>query len=119
MYLCVKRIKLELVDTLECLGVNLLEGDPVLRALKDVDLLHDIQSALSEVALPGDRHLRLVIPLGGLLVLCVGKHNKRDPELNTVMFFLKTNEKNQIPDQFHFLKGCLKISAPSDCDIKV
>ncbi len=87
MYLCVKRIKLELVDTLECLGVDLLEGDPVLRALKDVDLLHDIQSALSEVALPGDRHFRLIISLGGLLVLCVGKHNKRDPELNTIFFF--------------------------------
>ena len=80
-YLCVERIKLELVDALERLRVDLLEGYSVLRALEDVDLLHYVQSALGEVALPGDGHLRLVIPLGGLLVLCIGKNNKGDPEL--------------------------------------
>ena len=82
-----------MVDTLECLGVDLLEGDSVLRALEDVDLLHDVQPALCKVALPGDCHLRLIIPLGGLLILCVGKYNKRDPELNTIIFsFAKTQE---------------------------
>ena len=81
LYLCVKRIKLELVDTLECFGVDLLECDSVLCPLEDVDLLHDVQPALCEVALPGDGHLGLVIPLGGLLVLCIGKNNKGDPEL--------------------------------------
>ena len=68
-----------MVDTLECLGVDLLEGDSVLRPLEDVDLLHDVQPTLGEVALPGDCHLRLIIPLGGLLVLSVGKHNEGNP----------------------------------------
>ena len=78
----VKWVKLELIDTLECLGVDLLESDPVLAALEDVDLLHDLDPALSEVPLPGDGHLGLIIPLGRLLVLSVGKHNKGNPELD-------------------------------------
>ena len=53
----VKWVKLELIDTLECLRVDLLESDPVLATLEDVDLLHDLDPALSEVPLPGDRHL--------------------------------------------------------------
>ena len=59
----------------------MLECDSVLCPLEDVDLLHDVQPALCEVALPGDGHLGLVIPLGGLLVLCIGENNKGDPEL--------------------------------------
>ena len=87
LYLCVKRIKLELVDTLECFGVDLLECDSVLCPLEDVYLLHDVQPALCEVALPGDGHLGLVIPLGGLLVLCIGENNKGDPKLEFFYFF--------------------------------
>ena len=82
----VKWVKLELIDTLECFGVDLLECDSVLCPLEDVDLLHDVQPALSEVALPGDGHLGLVIPLGGLLVLCIGKNNKGDPQLEEFFF---------------------------------
>ena len=58
-----------------------MEGDPVLLTLKDIDLLHDMDLALCEVPLPGDGNLCLVISLGKLLVLSVGEHNKRDPEL--------------------------------------
>ena len=77
----VKWIKLELIDTFECLGVNLLKCDPIFHPFKDVDLLHDIDPTFSEVSLPSNGHLRLIIPLGGLLVFSVGKNNKGDPEL--------------------------------------
>ena len=56
-----------------------MKSDPVLATLKYVDLLHDLDPALSEVPLSGDCHLRLVIPLGGLLVFSVGKNNEGDP----------------------------------------
>ena len=56
-----------------------MESDPVFATLKYVDLLHDLDAALSEVPLPGNCHLRLIIPLGGLLVFSVGKHNEWDP----------------------------------------
>ena len=81
LYLGVKGVKLKLIDTLECLGVDLLEGYPVLCPLEDVDLLHDLDPALSEAPLPGNGHLALIIPLGGLLILSVGKHHEGDPEL--------------------------------------
>ena len=119
-YLSVKWVKLELIDTLECLRVDLLESDPVLAALEDVDLLHDVQPTLGEVALPGNCHLGLIIPLGGLLILCVWKYNKRDPELKTnVSLLLQKDRQPLIPYQCQFAKGCLKIAASSDCDVKV
>ena len=37
--------------------------------------------ALSKVPLLGDGHLRVVVTLGGLAVLCVGKYNERDPKI--------------------------------------
>ena len=78
----------------------MLEGDSVLRSLEDVDLLHDVQPTLGEVALPGDGHLRLVIPLGGLLILCVGKYNKRDPELKTIIFSFAKMQEIEYPINF-------------------
>ena len=106
LYLCVKWVELQLINTFECLGVDLLEGDPVLCSLEDVDLLHDMDRALSEVPLPGDGHLSLVVPLSGLLVLSVGEHNKGNPELGE-FYLLKILALSSLPCQFHLLKDCL------------
>ena len=72
---------LQLVFTFECLGVNLLECDPVLLPLKYVDLLQNVQGSLSEVSLLGNGDLRVIVAIGELVVLGIRKHNERNPEI--------------------------------------
>ena len=69
------------INTFEFLGVNLLKCDLVIGPLEYVDFLHHIQGALSVISLLGDGDLRVVVSLGGLTVLRVGKYNKGDPEI--------------------------------------
>ena len=69
------------VNTFKFLGVNLLKCDLIIGPLEDVDFFHHLQGALSEVALLGDGHLRVVVPLGGLAVLRVGEYNEGDPKI--------------------------------------
>ena len=56
-YLSIKGIHVQLVFTLEGLGVDLLEGDPVELPLEDVDLLHVVVRAPNVVSLPRQRQL--------------------------------------------------------------
>ena len=72
---------MKLIDTFEFLGVNLLKCDLVIGPLEYVDFLHHIQGALGIVPLLSDGDLRVVVALGGLTVLRVGKYNKGDPEI--------------------------------------
>ena len=65
--LCVKRIQLKLVGTLECLGVDLvrrlgdedddieylLKCDPIVLTVKYIDFVHDVSIGPDEVGLPG------------------------------------------------------------------
>ena len=69
------------INTFEFLGVNLLKCDLVIGPLEYVDFLHHIQGALSVISLLGDGDLRVIVSLGGLTVLRVGKYNKGDPEI--------------------------------------
>ena len=69
------------VNAFEFLSVNLLKCDLVIGPLEDVDFLHHLQGALSEVALLSDGHLRVVVPLGGLAVLRVGEYNEGNPKI--------------------------------------
>ena len=80
-FLGVKRVEMKQIDTFEFLGVNLLKCDFVIGSLEYVDFLHHIQGALSVVPLLGDGDLRVVVSLGGLAVLRVGKYNEGDPEI--------------------------------------
>ena len=80
-FLCVKRVEMKQIDTFEFLGVNLLKCDLVVGPLEYVDFFHHLQGALSEGPLLGDGHLRVVVTLGSLAVLRVGKYNKRDPKI--------------------------------------
>ena len=80
-FLCVKRVVLKQVNTFEFLGVNLLKSDLVVGTLEYVDFLHHIQRALSVVPLLGDGDLGVVVALGGLAFLRVGKHHEGDPEI--------------------------------------
>ena len=52
VHLGVEGVELQLVGAFESLGVDLLKGDPVELALKDVDLLHIVVLAPDEVPLP-------------------------------------------------------------------
>ena len=79
-FLGVERIELKEINTFKFLGVNLLKCDLVVGPLEYVDFFHHLQGALSEGPLLGDGHLRVVVTLGGLAVLCVRKDNKRDPK---------------------------------------
>ena len=79
-YLGIEWIQLELINTLQSFGIDLLEGDPIFDSFKDVNFLHDIKGALREVSLPGDCHLGLVPALGRLLVLRVGEHYEWYPQ---------------------------------------
>ena len=63
LHLGVEGVELQLVGALECLGVHLLEGDPVELALEDVDLLHVVILASYEVPLPGQGQLCVFCPL--------------------------------------------------------
>ena len=67
--------------------VDLLESDLVLSASKDVDFLHEHIGALGEISLPRDGDLRVVVTLGELAILGVGKHDERNPEI--VNFILR------------------------------
>ena len=80
-FLGVERIELKKINTFKFLGVNLLKCDLVVGSLENVDFFHHLQGALSKVPLLGDGHLRVVVALGGLTVLRVGKYNKRDPKI--------------------------------------
>ena len=57
LHLGVEGVELQLVGALEGLGVDLLKGDPVELALKDVDLLHVVILTSYEVPLPGQGQL--------------------------------------------------------------
>ena len=72
---------MKLVNTFKFLGVNLLKCDLVIGSLEYVDFLHHIQGALGVVPLLGDGDLRVVVALGGLAVLRVGKYNEWDPKI--------------------------------------
>ena len=80
-FLGVKRVEMKQINTFEFLGVNLLKSYLVIGSLEYVDFLHHIQGALSVITLLGDGDLRVVVALGGLAVLRVGKDNERDPEI--------------------------------------
>ena len=80
-YLGVKWVELELVFTLELLGVQLLESHPVVAPFEDVDFLLDVLRALSETSLPGHGHFSLVLAHRGLAVLRVLEYNKGNPQL--------------------------------------
>ena len=69
---------MQLVFTLEGLGVDLLKGDTVLLPQKDIDLVDDIVPAPGEVSLLGDKHLGVDVGLGGLAVLRVLEHDEHD-----------------------------------------
>ena len=67
--------------TEESFRVDLLECDLVLSTSEDVDFFHKHIGALSEVSLPRDGDLRVVVALGELAVLRVGKYHERNPEI--------------------------------------
>ena len=80
LYLSVKRIKLELVNTFKALRIDLLESYDVIMSFKDVYFLHDMVGALSKVPLPSDGDLCFIPALCGLLILCVGEHYEWYPQ---------------------------------------
>ena len=73
--------------TEESFRVNLLECDLVLPTSEDVDFLHKVIRALCEISLSRDRDLRVVVSLGELAVLRVGKYDEGNPEI--VNFILR------------------------------
>ena len=72
---------MKLINTFKFLGVNLLKSDLVIGSLEYVDFLHHIQGALRVVPLLGYGDLGVVVALGGLAVLRVGKHHEGNPEI--------------------------------------
>ena len=51
-YLGIEWVQVELIKTFESFGIHLLKCHSVLTSVKDIDLLHHVHAALSEVALP-------------------------------------------------------------------
>ena len=83
-HLCVKRIFVQLVDTLELMGIGLLHDKAVLLPFEDLNLVKDSQIASSEVPLAKNRHTGTPLPVhaqaGPLLLVCAGIDHQWKPK---------------------------------------
>ena len=71
---------MQLINTFELLGVNLLKDDPIGPALKDVDLLWDRFVTSDKLALPQQSQLGVLGAFGGFVVLRVLEDEIGNPE---------------------------------------